>query len=60
MVVKILAAEAVTVGIRIVSPGKYAGIRDVIRKEIAEPVDAIRSRPSPCPDVRSVRERQQH
>jgi hypothetical protein len=46
MVVKILAADAVTVSICIVSPGKDAGVRDVFRKEIAEPVDAVRGRPS--------------
>jgi hypothetical protein len=46
MVIKILTADAVAVSIRIVSPRKYAGIRDIIWEEIAEPMDVVRGRPS--------------
>lgn len=46
MVVEVLAADTIAVGTRIVSPAEGPGIRDVVRKEVAEPVDAVRRRPS--------------
>lgn len=32
-------------GVRIVPPTEDSGVRDIVRKEIAKPVDAIRGRP---------------
>jgi hypothetical protein len=46
MIIKILATDTVAVSIRIISPGKDAGIRDIVREEIAEPMDAVRGSPS--------------
>lgn len=45
MVVEVLAADAIAMSNRIVSPAKDAGIRDIVWKKIAEPVDAVRSHP---------------
>lgn len=49
MVVEILAANAIAISIRIISPAEDAPVRDLARKEIAEPVDAFRGRPSLVP-----------
>lgn len=46
MIIEVLAANTVTVSIRIVAPAEDARIRDIVREEIAEPVDAVRRRPS--------------
>lgn len=46
MVVEILAANAIAISIRIISPAEDARVRDLARKEIAEPVDTFRGRPS--------------
>ena len=46
MVIKVQAANlGVALGVRIVSPAEDSGVRDIARKEIAEPVGAIRGRP---------------
>jgi hypothetical protein len=45
MVIQVLAADPLAVSIRIVSPAENTGVRKVGRKEIAEPVDAVRGRP---------------
>lgn len=42
---KVLTADPVAVGIRIVTPAEDAGVRNIIWEEIAVPVDAVRSRP---------------
>ena len=48
MIVKILGADArATAGIGVVAPTKDAGVRDVIRQEIAKPVNVIIGGPSP-------------
>ena len=46
MVVEVLAANAIAVCICIVAPTKDACIWNIVRKEIAEPVFAVRSYPS--------------
>ena len=46
MVVEVLATHAIAVSIRIVSPAEDPRIKEVIREEIAEPVFAVRGRPS--------------
>ena len=46
MVIQVLAADPLAVSVRIVTPAQDAGVRKVGRKEIAEPVDAVRGRPS--------------
>jgi hypothetical protein len=46
MIIKVLAANAVAMSTRIVSPAKYACIRDRGREEVAEPVDIVGGRPS--------------
>lgn len=46
MVVKILAADAVAVSVRIVAPAEDTRIGNIVREEIAEPVDAVRGGPS--------------
>jgi hypothetical protein len=47
---KVLAANTgVIVGIHIVSPADNSSIRDILAKEIAEPVDTIRHCPSFVP-----------
>jgi hypothetical protein len=45
MIVEILAADAVAVGVRIVSPAEDARIRDVGWEKVAEPVGAVSGRP---------------
>jgi hypothetical protein len=46
MIIEILAADArVTVGVGIVTPTEDSRIGDIVREEIAEPMDAIRGRP---------------
>lgn len=46
MVVEVLAANAgASVGSSIVAPAEDAGIRDIVRQEFTEPVDAITCRP---------------
>jgi hypothetical protein len=50
MIIKVLAADAgIAVRIRIVSPAQDASVRDIVCKKIAEPVYAIRGRPSLVP-----------
>lgn len=46
MVIKVLAANAIAVSIRVVSPAEDPRIKDIVRKEITGPVFAVRSRPS--------------
>jgi len=46
MVVEVLAANAIAVCICIVAPAKDACVWNIVRKEIAEPVFAVRSYPS--------------
>lgn len=42
MVIEILAADVgIRMGIRVVTPAEYAGVRDIVRKEIVKPMDAI-------------------
>lgn len=42
MVVEVLTADTgASVGVGIVAPAEDAGVRDVLRQEITEPVDAI-------------------
>jgi hypothetical protein len=46
VVIEVLAADAeVAMSVRIVSPAEDSRIRDIVRKDIAQPVNAIRSRP---------------
>lgn len=45
MVVEVLTADAIAMSIRIISPGEDARIRDIVWKEIAEPMDSVRGRP---------------
>ena len=46
MIVKILAANARAVmGVGIITPAKYSGIREIVREEMAQPVDTIVCRP---------------
>lgn len=45
MVIQVLAADPLAVSVRIVTPAQDACVRKVGRKEIAEPVDAVRGRP---------------
>jgi len=45
MVIEVLAADTVTMRVRIVSPAEDARVRDISREEIAEPVHAVRRRP---------------
>lgn len=46
MIVEVLAADArATMSVRIVAPGHYASIREVLGEEVAEPVDAVACRP---------------
>ena len=46
MVVEVLAANTIAVCICVVAPAKDACIWNIVRKEIAEPVFAVRSYPS--------------
>jgi hypothetical protein len=46
MVIEVLAADTIAVSIRIVPPAQDAGVRKIGGKKIAEPVDAVRGRPS--------------
>jgi hypothetical protein len=46
MVIEVLAADTIAVSIRIVAPAQDAGVRKIGGKKIAEPVDAVRGRPS--------------
>jgi hypothetical protein len=46
MIVEVLAADAVAMRVRIVSPAEDPRFWDIVREEIAEPVDAVRRRPS--------------
>ena len=48
MIVEIMRADAgATAGIGVVAPAKDAGVRDVVRQEIAKPVNVVISGPSP-------------
>ena len=46
MVVEVLAANAIAMRICIIAPAKNACIGNIVRKEITEPVFAVRSYPS--------------
>ena len=46
MVIEILGTDARSaVRVRIVAPAEYACVRQVVREEIAQPVDAVACRP---------------
>lgn len=46
VVVEVLAADTrAAVGVRIITPAEYSGIRQIFREEVAKPVDAITCRP---------------
>jgi len=47
MVIEVLATDSrVAISVRIVPPAEDSRVRDIVREEIAEPVSAIRGRPS--------------
>ena len=46
VVVEVLAADTVAMRVRIISPAEDARVQDIGREEIAEPVHAVRRRPS--------------
>ena len=46
MVVEVVATDALAMSVCIVSPAEYASVRDIMREEIAEPVDAVGRCPS--------------
>jgi hypothetical protein len=50
MVIEVEAADIIAVSIRIIPPAQYAGVRDIDREKIAEPVYAIDA----CPSVVSM------
>jgi hypothetical protein len=46
VVIKVLAADSgAAMGVRIVPPAEDSGVRDIVWKEVAEPVGSIRVRP---------------
>lgn len=47
MIVEVLAADAVTMSVCIISPAEDTCIRDVGREEMVEPVDAVFCCPGP-------------
>jgi hypothetical protein len=51
MVIKVFAADALAVGVRVISPAKNASVRNIVREKIAEPVDIVHGCPrmSRCP-----------
>jgi hypothetical protein len=47
VVIEVLATDArVAMSVRIVPPAEDSRVKDIVRKEVAEPVGAIRGRPS--------------
>lgn len=47
MIVQVLVADALAMSVRIVSPAKDARVRDVLGKEVAEPVCVVCRSPGP-------------